>query len=276
LAAGQIGPYCAHGAQEADVTEREGGEGSDRNMVSGLQNGLAVIEAFDERHPRLTIADVARATGLTRAAARRYLLTLGRLGYADHDGKFFSLTPKVLRLGYAALSAMTLPSRVQPWLERISAEVGESSSAAVLDDGEVIYIARSATLRIMSIGLSVGSRLPAYCTSLGRVLLAAQDEAWLDAYFARVELRALTPRTLTSASDIRAVLEGVRRDSHCIVDEELELGLRSVAVPVRDATGKVRCAINVGVQTHRMTVQQMRDGILPRLLTAAAELRRVL
>ena len=258
------------------MVERVVGEVGDRDMVGGLQNGLAVIEAFDERHPRLTIADAAKATGLTRAAARRYLLTLARLGYADHDGKFFSLTPKVLRLGYAALSAMTLPSRVQPWLERISAEVGESSSAAVLDDGEVVYIARSATRRIMSIGLGVGSRLPAYCTSLGRVLLAAQDEAWLDAYFARVALRAMTPRTMTSASDIRAVLEGVRRDSHCIVDEELELGLRSVAVPVRDATGTVRCAINVGVQTHRMTVQQMRDAFLPRLRTAAGELSRIL
>jgi IclR family pca regulon transcriptional regulator len=276
LAAGQFVSYCAQGAQESDVVERVVGEVGDRDMVGGLQNGLAVIEAFDERHPRLTIADAAKATGLTRAAARRYLLTLARLGYADHDGKFFSLTPKVLRLGYAALSAMTLPSRVQPWLERISAEVGESSSAAVLDDGEVVYIARSATRRIMSIGLGVGSRLPAYCTSLGRVLLAAQDEAWLDAYFARVALRAMTPRTMTSASDIRAVLEGVRRDSHCIVDEELELGLRSVAVPVRDATGTVRCAINVGVQTHRMTVQQMRDAFLPRLRTAAGELSRIL
>jgi IclR family pca regulon transcriptional regulator len=276
LAAGQIMPYCAHGAQEADVTEREGSEVGDRDMVGGLQNGLAVIEAFDERRPRLTIADVARATGLTRAAARRYLLTLARLGYADHDGKFFSLTPKVLRLGYAALSAMTLPSRVQPWLERISAEVGESSSAAVLDDDEVVYIARSATRRIMSIGLGVGSRLPAYCTSLGRVLLAAQDEAWLDAYFARVALGALTPRTLTSALDIRTVLDDVRRAGHCIVDEELELGLRSVAVPVRDGSGQVRCAINVGVQTHRMTVQRMRDELLPRLRAAAGELSRIL
>ncbi len=269
-------PYCAQGAQGVDVVDQDGGEAGDRDMVGGLQNGLAVIEAFDERHPRLTIADAAKATGLTRAAARRYLLTLARLGYADHDGKFFSLTPKVLRLGYAALSSMTIPSRVQPWLERISTEVGESSSAAVLDDGEVVYIARSATRRIMSIGLGVGSRLPAYCTSLGRMLLAAQDEAWLDAYFARVPLRALTPRTLTSATEIRAALEIVRREGHCIVDEELELGLRSVAVAVRDGSGKVRCAINVGVQTHRMSVQQMRDEILPQLHAAAMDLSRIL
>jgi IclR family pca regulon transcriptional regulator len=269
-------PYCAQRAQGVDVVDQDGGEAGDRDIVGGLQSGLAVIEAFDERHPRLTIADAAKATGLTRAAARRYLLTLARLGYADHDGKFFTLTPKVLRLGYAALSSMTIPSRVQPWLERISTEVGESSSAAVLDDGEVVYIARSATRRIMSIGLGVGSRLPAYCTSLGRVLLAAQDEAWLDAYFARVPLRALTPQTLTSATEIRAALETVRREGHCIVDEELELGLRSVAVAVRDGSGKVRCTINVSVQTHRMSVQQMRDEILPRLRTAAVELSRVL
>lgn len=258
------------------MAERKVGEGGERDIVGGLQNGLAVIEAFDERHLRLTIADVAKATGLTRAAARRYLLTLAHLGYADHDGKFFSLTPKVLRLGYAALSAMTLPSRVQPWLERISQEVGESSSAAVLDDGDIVYIARSATRRIMSIGLGVGSRLPAYCTSLGRVLLAAKDEAWLDAYFARVALRALTPRTSTLAEEIRSILDRVRRDGHCIVDEELELGLRSVAVPVCDGAGKVRCAINVGVQTHRMEMRQLREDVLPRLLEAARELSRIL
>ena len=154
----------------------------------------------------------------------------------------------------SALSAMTLPSRVQPWLERISGETGESSSAAVLDDTEVVYIARSATRRIMSIGLGVGSRLPAYCTSLGRVLLAAKDDAWLASYLAKVERPALTPRTLTDADAILALVRGVRQQGHCIVDEELELGLRSVAVPVRDGSGQVRCAINVGVQTHRMSM----------------------
>lgn len=258
------------------MAEREGEAFSDRDMVGGLQNGLAVIECFDERRPRLTITDVAKSTGLTRAAARRYLITLTRLGYADHDGKFFSLTPKVLRLGYAALSAMTLPSRVQPWLERISGETGESSSAAVLDDTEVVYIARSATRRIMSIGLGVGSRLPAYCTSLGRVLLAAKDDAWLAGYLAKVERPALTPRTVTDADAILALLRGVRQQGHCIVDEELELGLRSVAVPVRDGSGQVRCAINVGVQTHRMSMDELRTQILPRLEQAAADLRRIL
>ncbi len=256
---------------------RGGGDGGgDRDMVAGLQNGLAVIEAFDANHSRLTITDVSRATGLTRAASRRYLLTLARLGYADHDGKFFSLTPKVLRLGYAALSAMPLPSRVQPWLERISEAVGESSSAAVLDDGEVVYVARSATRRIMSIGLAVGSRLPAYCTSLGRVLLSAQDDDWLDAYFARVDLKALTPRTCTVEADLRAILADVRSTGHSIVDEELEIGLRSVAVPVRDGAGRVCCAINVGVQAHRVSLDQLRSAILPQLASTAHELGRIL
>jgi IclR family pca regulon transcriptional regulator len=165
----------------------------ERDMVSGLKNGLDVIEAFDDRRPRLSLTDVAQITGLSRAAARRYLLTLTRLGYAEHDGKFFSLTPKILRLGYAYLSSTSLPVRIQPFLERVSETTGESSSAAVLDDTDVVYIARSATRRIMSIGLGIGSRLPAFCTSLGRAILAWKDPAWLDAYFRRVPLEARTP-----------------------------------------------------------------------------------
>lgn len=249
---------------------------SDRDLVGGLQNGLAVIEAFDEARPRLSISDVAQVTGLTRAAARRYLLTLTHLGYAEHDGKYFSLTPRVLRLGYAFLSSLTLPTRVQPFLERIAERLGESSSAAVLDDVDVVYVGRAATRRIMSVGLAVGSRLPAYCTSLGRALLAHRDAGWLAAYLERTERRAMTPRTVTGASELAALLEGVRTSGYSLVDEELELGLRSIAVPVFDGRGRVACAINVGVQAARVPVSDMTDRILPVLREAAADLRRVL
>lgn len=247
-----------------------------RDIVGGLENGLAVIEAFSEGRPRKSITEIAQVTGLTRAAARRYLLTLVHLGHAEHDGKFFSLTPKVLRLGYAYLSSMTLPARVQPFLERVSETLSKSCSAAVLDDQDVVYVARSATRRIMSIGLGVGSRLPAYCTSLGRVLLAHQDPEWLDRYFARVELRPLTPRTLTDEARIRDALSMVRELGYCLVDEELELGLRSLAMPVMNAQGRLACAINVGVQANRVSVRDMLERVRPVLATACDELRRVL
>lgn len=247
----------------------------ERDMVSGLKNGLDVIEAFDDRRPRLSLTDVAQITGLSRAAARRYLLTLTRLGYAEHDGKFFSLTPKILRLGYAYLSSTSLPVRIQPFLERVSETTGESSSAAVLDDTEVVYIARSATRRIMSIGLGIGSRLPAFCTSLGRAILAWKDPAWLDAYFRRVPLEARTPRTLTDEAAIRAALEEVRRRGYAIVDEELELGLRSMAVPVQNAKGEVVCAINISIQASRMTADELVASALPVLTSVHGELRRL-
>lgn len=247
----------------------------ERDVVGGLEKGLAVIEAFDERRVRLSLSEVAQIAGITRAAARRYLLTLTKLGYAEYDGKFFSLTPKILRLGYAYLSSMTLPTRVQPVLERISEELHESSSAAILDDVEVVYIARAATRRIMSIGLSVGSRLPAYCTSLGRVLLAYKEPAWLDSYFERVPLKPLTPKTVVSEEGIRASLGAVREQGYALVDEELELGLRSLSVPVVGTNGRLACAINISVQTGRMSAEELVREANPVLQSAARELHRL-
>jgi IclR family pca regulon transcriptional regulator len=247
----------------------------ERDVVGGLEKGLAVIEAFDERRVRLSLSEVAQITGITRAAARRYLLTLTKLGYAEYDGKFFSLTPKILRLGYAYLSSMTLPTRVQPFLERISEKLHESSSAAVLDDVEVVYIARAATRRIMSIGLAVGSRLPAYCTSLGRVLLAYREPAWLDAYFERVTLKRLTPKTVVSEKGIRDALARVREQGYALVEEELELGLRSLSVPVFGTNGRLACAINVSVQTGRTSAEELVAEANPVLQAAARELHRL-
>lgn len=247
--------------------------GEDKDFVASLEKGLAVIEAFDAGRPRLTLADVARLTGMTRAAARRYLHTLVRLGHAEFDGRFFTLTPRILRLGYAYLSSASLPARVLPFLEHISTETGESSSAAMLDGDEIVYIARSATRRIMSIGLGVGSRLPAYCTSLGRAILAFQSDADIATYLDRVVPEPRTVHTVADRAGLAAALAEVRASGFAAVDQELELGLCSIAVPIRPQSGSVRLAINIGTQAARITMDDMVRRFLP-VLTAAGDAMR--
>ncbi|MFB9268127.1 IclR family transcriptional regulator C-terminal domain-containing protein [Bradyrhizobium erythrophlei] len=244
-----------------------------RDLVAGLEKGLAVIEAFDAAHPKLTVVDVANATGLTRAAARRYLLTLVKNGYAAFDGRFFTLLPRVLRLGYAYLSSAALAFRVQPVLEQISAITHESSSAAVLDGTEVIYIARSSTGRIMAVDLSVGSRLPAYCTALGRSLLAYVQPSQLDDYFRTVKMAPLTPKTKYDERGVRAALNDVRKLGFALADEELELGLRSIAVPVFRGPGQAEVAVNISVAAARMECDEVIERFLPVLMSARDELR---
>ncbi|MBM6583618.1 IclR family transcriptional regulator [Microvirga sp. BT689] len=248
----------------------------DRDFVASLEKGLLVIEAFDAARPRLTLSDVAKLTGITRAAARRYLLTLTRLNYAEFDGRYFSLTPRILRLGYAYLSSASLSTQVQPFLERISEETGESSSAAILDGDDIVYIARSATRRIMSIGLGVGSRLPAYCTALGRAILAHQPDEVLGAYLLRVRLEARTSKTVTGKSEFRSILEAVRAQGYALVNEELEYGLRSIAVPVVQRTGKVTIALNISAQAGRVSAEEMEERFLPFLRSASETLRYML
>lgn len=241
----------------------------------GLEKGLAVIACFDAGHPRLTIADVARMTGLSRATARRCLITLARIGYAETDGRHFALTPRVLQLGYAYLSSTPLTAVLQNALERLSEEIGESSSASLLDGRDIVYVARAATKRIMSVGLSVGSRLPAYCTSMGRVLLAALPE---DEARRRVEAsdrRALTRATATSVEAIMARVAAARTAGYAVIDQELEVGLTSIAVPVIDREGKVVAAINVGTQATRFPPGIIVAEILPKLLKVQAELARI-
>jgi IclR family pca regulon transcriptional regulator len=245
----------------------------DKDVVGGLEKGLTVIECFDEKHSRLSLTQVANMTGLTRAAARRYLITLLKRGYANFDGKFFSLTPRVLRLGYAYLSSSAVPLLVQPILERISEETGESSSAAALDGTDIVYIARSARRRVMSVDLGVGSRLPAYCTALGRVFLAFQAPQRTSDYFRIVTLRQLTPKTKHTEVEVRAALDIVRQQGFSVVDEELELGLRSIAVPVFDATGQLATAINISVHAVRLTMEELVERFLPVLTSAQQELR---
>jgi len=202
--------------------------------VQSLERGLAVIRCFDADHPRLTLSEVAASTGLSRAAARRFLRTLVQLGYMRSDGSRFLLRPKVLELGYAYLSSMTLPEVAMPHLEQLVERVHESSSVSELDGDDVVYIARVPTKRIMTVSISVGTRFPAYATSMGRVLLAAQPDGWLAGYLAGVTLRGLTAHTITDPSSLEAELRKVRAQGWALVDQELEEGLRSIAAPIRD------------------------------------------
>jgi IclR family pca regulon transcriptional regulator len=247
-----------------------------RDQIGGFTKGLQVIEAFGQDRPRLTIAELSRLTGLERATARRYLLTLVKGGYADFDGKFFALTSRVLRLGYAYLAATPLPRIVQPYLELISQKTGESSSACVLEDMEIVYIARSQQRRVMSIGLQVGSRLPAYCTSMGRVLLAALPEAAVAERLERTERPKVTPQTLTEINVLMAEIATVRRQGYSVIDQELELGLRSIAVPVKDVRGNVVASMNVGAQAARVSVAELIERVLPVLLEAQDAMRRLI
>jgi IclR family pca regulon transcriptional regulator len=245
--------------------------GSD--FVQSLERGLAVIRAFDADHPELTLSDVARATGLTRAAARRFLLTLVDLGYMRTDGRLFGLRPRILELGYAYLSSLSLPEVAQPHLEALVAEVHESCSVSLLDGNEIVYVARVPTKRIMAVSISVGTRFPAYATSMGRVLLAHQPADWLDDYLASVELRALTPRTITDRAKLRSMLNRIRSQGFAVVDQELEDGLRSLAVPIRDTGGAVIAAMNVSARTSRGSSEAIRRALLPPLQAAARQIQ---
>ncbi len=218
-------------------------------FVRSLARGLEVICAFDAEHPSQTLSEVAVRTGLGRATARRFLHTLVELGYVRFDGRCFALTPQVLRLGTAYLSGLDLAQVAQPHLERLSAQLGESTSAAVLDGTEIVYVARVATRRIMSVGITVGTRFPATATSMGRVLLAGLDEEGLDAVLGAAPSPGRTPWSVTDPDALREVVAEVRDQGWAYVDQELEVGLRSLAVPVRGRSGEVVAALNVSSST---------------------------
>jgi IclR family transcriptional regulator, pca regulon regulatory protein len=250
-----------------DTTARDGA------FVQSLERGLLVIRALSSPEPQ-ALSEVARTTGLSRAATRRFLLTLERLGYVSHTGARFALTPRVLELGYAYLSSLTLPEVAQPHLERLAGRVQESSSVSVLDGDDVVYVARVPTRRIMSVRISVGTRFPAYATSMGRVLLAGLGNDEVEATLARADLRQLTARTITSTDDLRDEIERVRRQGYAVVDEELEAGLRSIAVPIHNSARAVTAAINLSVQASRTTVADMKRRLLPPLRDTAAAIER--
>ena len=250
----------------------DGDEARAAHFVQSLDRGLAVIRAFDEHNPELTLSDVARATGLTRAAARRFLLTLADLGYVRSDGRWFSLSPRILELGYAYLSSLSLTEVAEPHLERLVAEVHESSSVSVLDGEDIVYVARVPTARIMTVSINVGTRFPAYATSMGRVLLSRLPDEQLEAYLARVELVPLSPRTLTSVEMLRVELAKVRSQGWALVDQELEEGLRSIAAPIRDRGGRTIAAVNLSAHASRMSIEEGRRRLVPALLATAARI----
>ena len=245
-------------------------EVSNRDYVNSLARGLEVIRAFTRTQPRMTLSEIARTTGMTRATVRRFLLTLVREQYAETDGKYFSLKPKVLELGFAALSSMSLLDVIQPVVMRLAATLKESCFAAVLDDTEVVYIAgASPPGRIISISVSVGSRNPAHCVSTGRVLLAALPEDKLLEYLEKATLTKVTPNTVSSKVKLRSLIEETRVKGWSIVDQELEVGLRSISVPVRDRSGNVVCALNMCCPSSRITPEDMHNKILLELQAAS-------
>jgi IclR family pca regulon transcriptional regulator len=246
------------------------GRGAD--FAQSLERGLAVVRAFDHAHPELTLSEVAARTGVTRAVARRFLLTLESLGYARSDGRFFSLTARVLELGYAYLSSLSLPEVAESHLEALVAEVNESSSVSVLDGQDVVYVARVPVSRIMTVLISVGTRFPAYATSMGRVLLAGLPEADLMDYLTSVSMERLTSRTVTSVDALRAEIVKARTQGWALVNQELEEGLRALAAPVRDRTGRVVAAVNVTAHASRTSLEAMRRDLLPPLLKTAAHI----
>lgn len=247
-------------------------ESRSSDFIRSLERGLAVINSFSREKPAPTLSEVAQATGLTRATARRVLLTLSELGYVTQNGRTFSLTPKVLDLGYSFLSSFHVVEVAQPYLERLVEQVKESSSMSVLDGAEIVYVARVPTKRIMTIALALGSRLPAYPTSMGRVLLAGLSDSELEDYLANIKLEQLTPHTITDPDRLREVLEEVSEQGYALVDQELEEGVRSLAAPIKNGRGDVIAAMNVSCHAARVSVEQMREEYLPRVVATAAEI----
>ncbi|HEY1702436.1 MAG TPA: IclR family transcriptional regulator C-terminal domain-containing protein [Trebonia sp.] len=243
--------------------------------MAGLAKGLAVLEAFGSAHAKLTISDSAKMTGLSRATARRCLLTLVDLGYLSFDGKFFAPTPRTLRLGNAYVDTASLPSLAQPHLAAVREIVSESVSLAVYAGGESLFVARSEVTRIVNTGVRVGATLPAYASATGHVLLAALPEKELDEYLGRVQLRARTPKTPITRTEIIERVEQARRDGFAITDEELELGLRSMAVPVLNSRRDIVAAMSVSAFAARVTVDDMLKTFLPPMREHATMLGRM-
>jgi IclR family pca regulon transcriptional regulator len=248
--------------------------GRDADFVRSIERGLAVVAALGHPGRGLTLAEVARAIGVTRASARRTLLTLEQLGYLRCDDRLFLLTPKLLDVGHGYRAGLALPDVARPHLQLLMEATEEFCSVSVLDGDETLCVARVAPARIMNVAMPVGTRLPAYATCVGRVLLAALDAVDLDDYLGRVELRALTPATIATAPSLRRELDRVRRQRFAVVDQELERGLRSAAAPIRDTAGRVVAAANVGALAGRVTVDTLRRRLLPPLRATAESIER--
>ncbi|MFD5598904.1 IclR family transcriptional regulator C-terminal domain-containing protein [Leucobacter sp. NPDC058333] len=246
------------------------------DFVQSLARGLAVIRVFDAEHPELSLSEVARRADMPAAAARRFLRTLETLGYVRSDGRTFALTPRVLELGFSYLSALSLPEVMQPHLERLSREVEESVSAAVLAASDIVYVARVPTRRIMTVGITIGTRFPAYATSMGRVLLAALPEPQRTALIAGSDLGGITERTISDPPTLARELDAVREQGWAIVDGELEIGLISAAAPVRGKGGDVVAAINVSTSASWTSAERLREHHLPLLRETASAIEQEL
>lgn len=247
-----------------------------RDLVAGLDKGLKVIEAFDQDRSRLTIAEVAQATGLTRAAARRYLITLTHLGYMRHENKLFSLTPAVLRLGQSYLHSARLPRIVQPLLYRLAYSLGEAASVGVLDDDQLVCVAAVSAGQLVSATLQPGTRVPAYCTANGRVLLGSLPRDEIDRFLERAQPEPITRHTIVNKERLALEIARGRAQGYALVDQELELGLRTIAVPLRNFRGEVVAAMNVSVHAARLPAQQIVERCLPAMIKIQVELGALL
>ncbi|MGV8804155.1 MAG: IclR family transcriptional regulator [Polaromonas sp.] len=246
------------------------------NYVQSFARGLEVIRSFSARAPQQTLSEVATQTGLTRAGARRILLTLQTLGYVNSDGKHFRLTPRILDLGFAYLSSLPIWNLAEPVMERLAEQVRESCSAAVLDGSDIVYVLRVHTHKIMSLNLGVGSRLPAYCTSMGRVLLAGLPDDEIVKRLCASDLRAYTQRTVTDVPELMKRVHQVREQGWCLVDQELEEGLISMAAPVLSQAGETVAALNISGQANRTSAEVMQQTMLPALREAATSISLLL
>jgi IclR family pca regulon transcriptional regulator len=258
-------------AEDGDTGERDS-----ESFVRSLARGLSVIRSFGPGHGTMTLSEVATRAGITRAGARRVLLTLAQLGYVIADGRSFRLTPKILDLGYSFLSSLDIWAFAEPIMERLVDAVHESCSASVLDGDDIVYVLRVPTRRIMSINLGIGTRLPAYATSMGRVLLAALSEQDFHAYLARTTRPKLTTLTRTSAAELTAIMAEIQNCGWALVDQELEEGLRSIAVPLVNNAGRVIAALNISAHASRVSADQMISAILPHLLEAQHKINNAL
>lgn len=247
-----------------------------RDLIAGLEKGLQVIEAFDQERSRLTISEVAQRTGLTRAAARRYLITLTHLGYIRQQDKLFSLTPQVLRLGQSYLHSARLPRIAQPLLYRLAYSLQEAASVGVLDHDQLVCVAAVSAGRLVSATLQPGTRVPAFFTANGRVLLAALPQPQIDDFLQRLQPEAITAHTIVNKERLLLEIARTREQGYAIVDQELELGLRTIAVPVRDFRGETVAAINISVHAARIAVEDIRESCLPALLKVQLELAALL
>jgi IclR family pca regulon transcriptional regulator len=247
-------------------------ERDERDYVNSLARGLSVIRTFDRDHASMTLSEVAERAGMNRAAARRFLHTLVREGYAATDGKFFRLRPKILELGYSALSSLSFAEIAGPIMEDLSATVDETCFAAVLDGEDVVYVAKTMSQRVINVNIDVGSRMPAFCMSTGRVLLAALPDAALDRWLEDFDPHRYTENTITSKGRLRERILAARQDGYSLVDQEYEVGFRSLSVPIHDRAHSVVAALNICCPSPRVTVDVMRERFLPELREAAERL----